>query len=59
MIEIVENKCDYCGSCVAVCPPDCIELREASIKIIHEECIDCNLCVYICPIDVLYEKNKE
>tara|TARA_Y100001934_G_C11821053_1_gene526160 strand:+ start:276 stop:455 length:180 start_codon:yes stop_codon:yes gene_type:complete len=58
MISIVEDKCDFCGSCVAVCPPDCIELKEASIKIIHEECIDCNLCILICPIDVLYEENK-
>ena len=59
MIEIIEDKCDFCGSCVAVCPPDCIDLKESSIKIIHEDCIDCNLCVYICPIDVLYEKNKK
>ena len=58
MLSIVEDKCDFCGSCVAVCPPDCIELKEASIKIIHEECIDCNLCILICPIDVLYEENK-
>ena len=58
MISIVEDRCDFCGSCVAVCPPDCIELKEASIKIIHEECIDCNLCILICPIDVLYEENK-
>ena len=58
MISIVEDKCDFCGSCVAVCPPDCIELKEASINIIHEECIDCNLCILICPIDVLYEENK-
>jgi len=57
MIEIMENKCDFCGSCVAVCPPDCIDLKEASISIDDDVCIDCNLCIYICPIDVLYEKN--
>ena len=26
MIKIIEDKCDYCGSCVTVCPTDCIEL---------------------------------
>ena len=57
MIEIIENKCDFCGSCVAVCPPDCIDLKEASISIDDDVCIDCNLCINICPIDVLYEKN--
>ena len=53
MINIIENKCDFCGTCVTVCPVDCIEVREASISIIHPVCIDCDLCVEICPILVL------
>ena len=53
MIEIIPNKCDFCGACVSVCPVDCIELNEADISIVHEICIDCNLCAYICPIEVL------
>ena len=53
MINIIDNKCDFCGTCISVCPPDCIEVQEASIKIEHNICIDCNLCVYICPIEVL------
>ncbi len=53
MIEIIPNKCDFCGACVSVCPPNCIELRESSINIDHKSCIDCDLCVYICPIEVL------
>jgi len=53
MINIIDNKCDFCGTCISVCPPDCIEVQEASISIEHDICIDCNLCVYICPIEVL------
>ena len=53
MIKIIENKCDFCGACVTVCPVDCIEVREASISIDHPICIDCDLCVEICPILVL------
>ena len=53
MIDIIENKCDFCGTCVTVCPVDCIEVREASICIEHPVCIDCDLCVEICPILVL------
>ena len=53
MIDIRENRCDYCGACVTVCPVDCIEVREDSIKIDDLICIDCDLCVYICPIEVL------
>tara|TARA_B110000263_G_C14816434_1_gene288814 strand:- start:1 stop:174 length:174 start_codon:yes stop_codon:yes gene_type:complete len=54
MINIVDNKCDYCGTCVAVCPVDCIELDEHNIDIDNDICIDCSLCVDICPIEVLY-----
>ena len=53
MISIRENRCDFCGACVTVCPVDCIEVREASIQIVDSICIDCDLCIYICPIEVL------
>ena len=58
MIDIIENKCDFCSTCITVCPVDCIEVREASIKIDSVTCIDCNLCVYICPIEVLIQENE-
>ena len=53
MISIRDNRCDYCGACITVCPVDCIEVREASITIEDSVCIECDLCVYICPIEVL------
>ena len=59
MINIRENRCDYCGACVTVCPVDCIEVRESSIKIDHPVCIDCDLCVIICPIEVLETRAAE
>jgi ferredoxin len=59
MISIRENRCDYCGACVTVCPVDCIEVREASIMIEHTICIDCDLCVEICPIEVLESNAAE
>ena len=58
MINIQENRCDFCGACVGVCPPDCIDVRESSIDIKHDICIDCDLCVYICPIEVLSSSEK-
>ena len=59
MINIRENRCDYCGACITVCPVDCIEVRESSIDIAHEICIDCDLCIYICPIEVLENNATE
>lgn len=53
MIEIKAGKCDFCGTCVSVCPVDCIELEEAVIRIDHEICTDCELCIFVCPIEVL------
>ena len=58
MINIKDNRCDFCSACVTVCPPDCIEVIESSIKIDDEVCIDCDLCVYICPIEVLSSHEK-
>ena len=57
MIKIIENKCDFCETCISVCPVDCIEVKEASIAIDNQICIDCDLCVIICPIEVLEQKN--
>lgn len=59
MIRIEEGKCDFCGTCVSVCPPDCIELEEARISIDQEICTDCKLCVYVCPIEVLSHVETE
>ena len=50
MIYLKDNLCDYCGTCVAVCPVDCIDLYEAELSIQHNVCIDCELCVDICPL---------
>ncbi len=59
MILIREDMCDFCGVCVSVCPPDCIELREAEIIIDREACTDCKLCVYVCPVETLrYTENR-
>jgi uncharacterized Fe-S center protein len=59
MIHIKENRCDFCGCCVGICPTDAIELMEANIKIIQERCIDCDLCVEICPIEVLESYDEQ
>lgn len=52
MIGVINDKCDFCGCCVAVCPVDSIDLYEARIEI-KPHCIDCMLCVWICPVETL------
>lgn len=53
MIEILPDKCDFCGCCVGVCPEDAIFLKEAEISISEELCTNCRKCVWSCPIEVL------
>ncbi len=58
LIEILPDKCDFCGCCVGVCPEDAIELKEVAIEIIDDRCTNCSKCVWACPIDVI-KFNKE
>ena len=54
-MEIVQKKdlCDFCGTCVAVCPTDAIELREARLQIDKQKCTVCMNCVNVCPFACL------
>jgi len=59
MIEVADNKCDFCGCCAGVCPVNCIEIKEADIIIDHQVCINCDICVFICPIEVLSQTDPK
>ncbi len=59
MIRIAEDKCDFCGTCVAVCPTDAIELEEARLEILPPRCTDCELCIWVCPLEVLTLERRE
>ena len=51
MICIDRTKCDFCGTCVAVCPVDAIQVLEAEVIIDDEVCTHCLSCVAACPCD--------
>ena len=53
MILVDKKKCDFCAACIAVCPPDCITVKEDDLIVENNICIDCNLCVKICPVEAL------
>ena len=57
MINIRNNRCDYCGACVTVCPVDCIEPVSADkyndvsippVQVRWNECIGCQICAKVC-----------
>jgi ferredoxin len=53
MIDIMQDKCDFCGCCVGICPEDAIELKEAEIRIIDERCTNCSKCIWSCPYEAI------
>ena len=59
MISAKQDLCDFCGTCVSVCPQDAIELFEARLVIIKDRCTNCLNCVKACPLRVLEENTHE
>ena len=56
LVFVKDNSCDFCGTCVGVCPENCIELKEMQISIDHNICTNCSKCVWICPVEALYQE---
>ncbi|XHH08443.1 MAG: 4Fe-4S dicluster domain-containing protein [Candidatus Bathyarchaeia archaeon] len=52
LIEVDNDKCFNCGSCVALCPVEAISITEdSSIQFNKEKCVGsaCSICVDACP----------
>jgi len=45
--------CDLCGGCIGICPADCIELDEHTLRITPGLCIKCGFCLPVCPVEAL------
>jgi len=57
MVLINKETCDFCGTCVAVCPKICIDVYEADIEV-TAECIECDICVAVCPVHAISSSNR-
>jgi len=59
-IEIDENACVGCGSCVDDCPNDVYEMDETKnkTKVVNaDDCMACLSCHEICPAEAMEHKN--
>ena len=61
--EIIGIRCTGCEACSAVCPKNCIEMKEnregfyiPNVK--ESECINCECCVKSCPVLNFQENHK-
>lgn len=45
----ITNDCVGCGSCLTVCPQQCIEDADVPFVIQAEHCLHCGNCMTVCP----------
>jgi ferredoxin len=53
LIEVDQQKCFSCGSCVALCPVEAISIeKDCTIQFDKEKCVGstCSICVDACPV---------
>lgn len=54
MAHVITDLCTQCGSCVEVCPVECIQEGDDQYFINPEECIDCAACTDECPEEAIF-----
>ena len=47
---VINDKCIGCGSCVAVCPQNCISTDSIPFDIHASHCLHCGNCMNACPV---------
>jgi L-aspartate semialdehyde sulfurtransferase ferredoxin len=53
LIEVDNEKCFSCGSCIALCPVEAISLaKDSTVQFDKEKCVGstCSICVDSCPV---------
>lgn len=59
MTYVIDDQCvgEFDGSCVDVCPVDCIYEGAEKRYINPNECIDCGACLTACPVSAIKGPN--
>lgn len=52
-LNVINNKCRRCYTCIQICPAKAIKREKGNIQIMHERCILCGSCVKWCPQNAL------
>lgn len=55
MIALDLALCQGCASCLAVCPPGAITLKDGQAVIAQALCDDCGACIEACPTGALFK----
>ena len=50
-LRCASGKAEACSRCLDVCPANCIDIHNQSVRIDDEACLQCGLCVAACPTE--------
>lgn len=50
-LRCASGKAEACSRCLDVCPINCINIHNQSVRIEDEACLQCGLCVAACPTE--------
>lgn len=56
MVEVVDDECIGCETCVDVCPVMAIEMDDDIAVIDQDECTECLTCIDECPVEAIVEQ---
>lgn len=48
-VQLIEDKCKGCVTCIKHCPTEAIRVREGKATILEVRCVDCGECIRFCP----------
>ena len=55
---MVSDKCNGCGTCIDVCPVQCIDIKRIPAYIRQEESLHCGSCASVCIKNAIINFNK-
>lgn len=50
-LRCASGKAEACSRCLDICPVNCIDIHNQSVRIEDEACLQCGLCVAACPTE--------
>ena len=56
MMDCDDNSCVGCGSCVSVCPQNCIKQDGVLFQIEQDHCLHCGNCMNVCPVGAVVRR---
>ena len=52
----IQDACIGCGSCLTVCPQNCISTGSIPFGIEQEHCLHCGNCMKVCPVGAVIKR---